>query len=189
MLAAVAVGLGVVLGFASGGKLAGLEKTSLKFQWVMIVLFLLQAVARGRLLGPFYETPFAVWTWVVTSAALLVVLALSWKQAGVAIAGVGILLNLDIVLGNGGMPVDVGWEAASDAGGIVSVFYHAANSGSLISVLGDVLRLQIAGSTYMLSAGDVLTGVGVLVFIVSRMLATESQGETGGSRAAAARTA
>ena len=111
----------------------------------MIVLFLLQAVTRGRLLGPFSETPFAIWTWVITSVTFLVVLAFSWKQAGIAVAGVGILLNLNIVLSNEGMPVDMGREAASNAEGIVSVFYHAANPGSLMGALGDVLRLQIAG--------------------------------------------
>jgi hypothetical protein len=186
MLATVAVGLGVLLGFGAGGNLGGLEKTSLRFQWAMIVLFLLQAVARGRLLGPFYETPFAVWTWVATSVAFLAVLAPSWKQSGIAITGIGILLNLDIVLGNAGMPVDTGWDAAPEAARIVSVFYHAAGPGSLLSALGDVLRLQIAGSTYMLSVGDVLTAVGVLVFIVSRMLSADSWGEVGESEAAAA---
>jgi hypothetical protein len=184
MLAAVAVGLGVLLGFASGGKLRGLEKTSLRFQWVMIVLFLLQAVARGRLLGPFYETPFAIWMWVATSVAFLAVLAPSWKQSGITITGVGILLNLDIVLSNTGMPVDTGWDVAPEATRIVSVFYHATNSGSLLGVLGDVLRLQVAGSTYMLSVGDVLTAVGVLVFIVSRMLSADSRGEVEESRPA-----
>jgi hypothetical protein len=186
MLAAVAVGLGVLLGFASGGKLAGLERTSLRFQWVMIVLFLLQAVARGRLLGPFYETPFAVWTWVVTSVAFLAALAPSWKQPGIAVTGIGILLNLDIVLSNAGMPVDTGWDVAPGAARIVSVFYHAANSGSLLGALGDVLRLQIAGSTYMLSVGDVLAAVGVLVFIVSRMLSADSRDEVEESEGAAA---
>lgn len=186
MLAAVAVGLGVLLGFGAGGRLGGLETTSLRFQRAMIVLFLVQAAARGRLLGPFCETPFAVWTWVVTSVAFLAVLAFSWRQPGIAVAGFGILLNLDIVLTNAGMPVDTGWDTTPEAARIVSVFYHAANSGSLMGALGDVLRLQVAGSTYMLSVGDVLTAVGVLVFIVSRMLTADSRGEVEECQAGAA---
>lgn len=168
MLAAVAIGLGLVLGLASGGRFSNLRYGVLRWQTPILLLFLVQGVARGAaapMLGR-----FAVAIWAACSTALFVLLILQSSQPGLAVAGLGIGLNTLVVLANSGMPVGVSGglvPLAAEAVKVSGGFYHIADERTSLVLLADILP---AGSG-VASIGDVLLAVGVAAFLVSVMVA------------------
>jgi hypothetical protein len=83
----------------------------------------------------------------------------------------GILLNLDVVLGNFGMPVVLG-GLATGASALSAVrqsmgFYAFAHPGTILVCLGDVLPVEMFGQRALVSVGDILLAVGVIVALAS----------------------
>ena len=86
-------------------------------------------------------------------------------------------MNLFVVLVNGGMPV-----ATQVAGTISSIeasggFYSYANAGTVLRWLGDAVRLPFADRLMLVSAGDVLLAVGLMIVLVEATM-TSSVNET-----------
>ena len=164
-----AVALGIVLGLAVGGSFGGLARAKLRFEWMIVVLFLLQGLARGRIVGA--PLPWALGIWTAASIGLIVLLAVNYKIPGLLVASLGTLLNLDATLLNFGMPVffqvpdsAVG-AAIRRSGGL----YAALDGSTKWAPLGDVFRLSVGAQTVLLSTGDVLLIVGICVAIVAFM--------------------
>ena len=87
-------------------------------------------------------------------------------------AASGVLLNVNVVLLNQGMPIGVAATPAAIAGiAAGGGFYHVAGLTTVAAWAGDVLPLRTMGHTYYLSPGDVLLGVGVAVLIADAMIA------------------
>jgi hypothetical protein len=93
ILAFAALALGVALGLASGGTLQSLARLRLRLEWPMLVLFLVQGIARGRIIGA--PLSWAVFVWTLSSAGLVAILALNYRVPGTLVAALGVLLNLD----------------------------------------------------------------------------------------------
>lgn len=173
MIALAAVILGLVLGLVSGGSVRRLESAHIRFEWAALMLFVIQAVARGRVSGAGAST-LGMAIWVGSGVVLLAILAPDWRHAGVWLIGLGLGLNLIVVLLNGGMPVvvpsdvTVGSAAQSIAG--AAGFYQLAGPGTHAKLLGDVIRLGAAGSRILVSPGDILLLIGLTAFIVDAML-------------------
>ena len=171
----VALILGLVLGLASGGQLSRLRDISLRYEPVVAVLFVLQAVLRGRLSSFTTATPFAFAGWVISVVLLIAVLLPSRAQNGIPLVMVAMAFNLLVVLANHGMPVVVTGipSLASRAAAQTAAsggFYHLAHPGEVLLILSDCLRLHAGISTLMLSVGDVLLMVGAVVFVARHML-------------------
>ena len=132
------------------------------------MLFVLQALFRGPLIGRLGELGVALWA--ACSIGLLLVLSLNLRAYGVSIAALGIGLNLLVVLINGGMPVvPVGPSKLRDVAAAVGGsggFYVLADQRTMLAVLGDVLP---AGNG-LASIGDVLLVLGVAVFLIRAMV-------------------
>jgi hypothetical protein len=172
MIAALALLLGLIAGLAAGGKVRNLMGLRLRYEAVLLTAFVVQGIARGRIAGT-DATPWGMPVWVVASVALCVLLAANLKLSGALVAASGVLLNLLVVLANGGMPV-----AASnvDAGGAVAQsasFYHSANGGTLAIWVGDAMEFALGGAQFLLSPGDTLLAVGVASLMVGAMLDRE----------------
>ena len=173
MPALTAVALGIALGLACGGTLGQLSQAKLRFEAALILMFLVQAFARGRL--PFVSSgsAYALPIWVFASCACVAILLLNMRVPGMAIAAAGLLLNLDAVLLNGAMPALVPARAAdasaSKALSFGAGFYQGVNPATHLPWLGDVLSISVRGATYLLSAGDVALAIGVLSVIVWAM--------------------
>lgn len=176
MLAAVGILWGVTLGWLSGGRITSLPNVGSTRLLVITVLFGLQGVARGRLVGT-QALPFAVPVWGVVSGVICIVVIWGVRRGiadhiqqarGIAIAVLGIGLNMLVVLANEGMPVveSVGSAKAVAASG---GFYQILNRGSILPCLGDTLSLNLGSLRFLLSAGDVLLFVGVAILLVEMM--------------------
>lgn len=173
MPALLAIALGIMLGLASGGNLKRLSLVRLKFETAILVLFVVQGAARGRLLGLGGPTHVSLSAWLISTMALVVFLTLNWRIPGAAIGALGALINLDVVLANGAMPIlttdgtaAVAMRAVANSGG----FYKVAIGPGLSSMLGDSMPLRLLpGLSLQVSVGDVLLAVGTMALIVFAM--------------------
>jgi hypothetical protein len=172
ILPVVGLALGVLLGVLSGGRTMRLARVTLRGEFLVLALFVIQGLARGRLTGS-HPSVWGVSIWACSSLALVAVLTVNWRQPGLSVASAGILFNLFVVLANGFMPISLasgrvtGSLVASTAG-----FYRFSSVGTLTPWIGDVLPLSLPGETLVLSIGDVLLETGIIVFVLGTMVAT-----------------
>lgn len=153
---------GIGLGWASGGKLSGLQQERLRFPAVLLVLFMAQGIARGRMLGFSGWGDAGITLWGLISVCISCLMLVE-SSPFLRLAGLGTLLNALVVLANGYMPVATAAETTAP------YFYVFSNSVARFIIIGDVLPLPLFGSIYYLSVGDVLLIVGVAVFVLNSM--------------------
>jgi len=171
VLAAVTICWGLALGFASGGRLRNLLEVKVAGEWAFLVLFVLQALARGSAASLLGSAALVVW-----GACSLVLFLLVVRQAqlnGFVLAAAGIATNALVVLANGGMPVvpPPGFEAAAlESVSASQGFYQIADSRTLLTFLGDVVPTPLG----IASMGDILLAIGVCIFLVSAMMSCPS---------------
>ena len=168
LLAIAVLTLSAVL--ARGGSFRRLASLRIQHEGVLLVLFVLQAIARGRLLWPLATrlkwSPVAPWLFV--SFALLVVLLRNRRVVGMPLAAIGVALNMLVVALNGSMPVAV--RTASDATTVALAadpFYSLAADRT--ALLGDALMTPTygeIGSPFLASAGDILLVLGAVIVVV-----------------------
>lgn len=166
MLAAVAIILGLALSFAAGGSMRRLASVQVEGEWLMLTLFLVQAVAR-QMAGDFGSLGLLVWA--ACSVALLLLLIRQVRLRGLGLAALGVGLNALVVLLNSGMPVVVSAGSLAEARAAVASsagFYNLADARTLLPLLGDVLPV----GTGLASLGDLLLAAGVWTFLVDRSL-------------------
>lgn len=166
---AVAVPVGILLGWAAGGSIHGLATVRLTHERAIVLLFVIQGVLRGRLAGA-SPTESGLLAWALISAALVALLLVHRLSPGLLMVAAGIALNLFVVLLNQGMPVRVAPGRIVEGVQRTSAgFYQLAREDTLAGWLGDVLPLQVGQVSLMLSLGDLLLCVGAIVFIVDAM--------------------
>jgi hypothetical protein len=174
--ALVAVACGVLLGYGCGGSLSRLGCLRLRFEWLILPLFVIQAAARGRLLGLVGASQISILAWTLASSALVVAMLLNYETPGMLLGAAGVLMNLDVVLMNAAMPVVLGakvgtaegvsaLDPARDTGG----FYRLASQGDLLVWLGDSVPVTLGRTVLLVSPGDVVLMVAVAVVIVHGM--------------------
>lgn len=174
MLLASGLLLGVLFGYAFGGRLHHLENARLRFDGLAIALVAVQFVVLGLASRGVGTAGFpAVW-----SAALCLlagVCVVNWHQPGIAVAGLGISLNLAVIAVNGAMPVDIGvaaalgpaQEAAVIARLAADPLHVALDAGTRLAALADRFAAPgPPGIRGVFSIGDVLlaSGIGYFAF-------------------------
>ncbi len=176
MPAVIAIGLGVLLGLASGGDLRQIGRIALPGAWVIFPLFVVQGLARGRAFGMVEVDGFALPIWLAVSLLLVGLVLRGWRTPGMALVATGIALNLLVVLLNAAMPVAIPSTAThlSDALGTMSL-YQAIDQAAIAAFMGDVLSLDLPTGFVLLSAGDVALMVGVCTVIVFAMLESRAE--------------
>lgn len=165
-MAVVAIALGVFDGWAISGRLAFAHSSKLRYPLLVIILFVLQGIARGRLLGLHEASSASIPIWIACSVSLLGLLSIQDESIGLSLSATGMGLNALTVLGNGYMPVETRSVVKA-----ASTFYSSSNSGTVLRFAGDCLPLNIGQFDLLLSVGDVLLMVGVAVFISHAIVA------------------
>jgi Family of unknown function (DUF5317) len=159
--------LAILIGYARGGRLAGLADLRLRWQGVALLGLLLQV-----LLWPGGDWPLF---YLYASFALLIAFAIvNVRITGVALILVGVVLNFTVIALNRGMPVSREAIVASgqadsldelvDDGGAK---HHLASPADHLRFLGDVIAIPALEQA--VSVGDVFTYGGVMVLIVAGM--------------------
>lgn len=144
-----------------GGSVSSLASFRMRYEAAVLVLFVVQAVLRGRLPGVDEASPWGLFAWGVTVLALIAALLPNRRETGVAVVILGLASNLWVALLNQGMPyMTADGSVVAGAGR----FYHLATSATDMAWMGDVLP-EPTGQ-WLLSIGDVLLFVGVVALVL-----------------------
>jgi hypothetical protein len=175
--------LGALLGLAAGGRVSGLAHLHLRGEYALVGLLIMQgALPALSAAGIAREVLYSAWA--LTFPAMAVVCLLNVKTPGMAVAGVGLLLNAAVVLLNHGMPVLP--AAVVAAGGAAEMLrdpdfaHNAVSATTRLPFLTDVLPIPgPAGVRGVASAGDLLLACGVggtVAWAVREMVARDRTG-------------
>ena len=162
--------LGLVLGFAAGGRPAGLASLRIDFGWLMIGGLLVQIVLfspfgaeRVGDLGP----PIYVGSTLLVAGAILANLRIT----GMAIVGLGAISNLAAIIANGGyMPADPGAMAALGMAEPTTYSNSSVVPDPALWPLTDIFAMPAwMPWSNVFSIGDVIIVVGVVIVIAAAM--------------------
>jgi hypothetical protein len=179
-----AVVIGLVLGFALGGRLAGLATIRFRWPWLAIGGFAVQLVlfsdavsaAVGAAGPPIY---------VASTAAVLVAVIRNIRVPGLALVAVGAASNLVAIVANGGfMPASAGAFAALGRGPNAGYTNSAILEAPAFEPLTDLYALPTwLPFANVFSIGDVLIALGVVLVLVAGMRARTLRGNRDGRAA------
>lgn len=105
-----------------------------------------------------------------TNALVAAFLALNQRQPGMALAAIGMSLNVLVIAANGAMPVSS--SAAGEAGlelRELGVKHEILNESTRLPWLADVI--PVPGLSMLISVGDIVLAVGIAWFVYRRMTA------------------
>jgi len=197
MILAVTIVVSVVIALLEGGKFSALANVPLRYGGLAVAAFAVQVFF-------IYQTPsqvaLGVWHWhaLLLVGSCLLLMATVWinrHSHGVKLIGLGLLLNLIVMIANGGwMPVTP--EAVIRAGHTDLV--PSLTSGMRIYSSKDIILLREETRLWVLSdvlvvprpfpvpsvlsIGDVLVALGTFVFIRSGMLRDRCSGANSAQR-------
>jgi hypothetical protein len=154
-VALVAAVVGVLLGFASGGRLRHLGEHPLQLWPLLLVGVGLHVVAPNG---------------VVLVAALVCLLAwclANLQLVGMAVVAVGLALNVAVIAANGAMPVRPAALARAHVDADVDGPRRLQEPGDRLTVLGDALPVRPLRQ--VLSFGDLIVAIGTADVVVHLM--------------------
>jgi hypothetical protein len=176
MILLIGIVLGVLVGAVSGGHLSRLKTVHLRGETAFLVLLVLNVVL-PRLSTVNESLGIAMfWTWVAGMAGIACLAFANGRRPGMAMMGVGVVLNMLVIVLNRGMPVSVEvMRAVGFAGDAATtlrgdVFHGLLGEGTRLGVLADIL--PVPGPSFVravMSVGDVVLVSGSAVFLTMAM--------------------
>lgn len=174
-----AVLVAVVVGFALGGRPAGLARLELRWTPLIVLGFLVQVVLFS---GPVSDRVGALGPpiYVGSTALVLVAVLRNIRLPGLPLVVVGSASNLLTIVANGGyMPASHAAKDAIGKGAPTTYSNSALIENPNLPLLTDIFALPAwLPATNVFSVGDLLIGLGVGVAIVAAM----RSGRPGASR-------
>lgn len=145
-----------------GGSLKALAETEFEWLWVLFLGLALQLGA--QIWAPEWLDGAPGTAVIVVSNALVVVfLLINRAMPGVILIGLGLAMNVTVIVANGAMPVSA--SASRSAGieppppGVADVEHELLDDDTKVPWLADVLA--IPGTREVFSVGDVVLALGV----------------------------
>jgi hypothetical protein len=164
--------IGVIIALIMGGKLSNLLSISIKYSWLILIGFSIQFAAI------FIFPDHLLMAIIISNVALLSFCYLNRKQIGFNYMTIGILLNVIVMLANGGrMPVEP--DAAKilspeDFPELVAGEYgkHVVISTEThLNFLGDIFFLNHPyPRPIIISIGDIILSIGIILFLYKSMV-------------------
>ncbi len=154
-------------GILAGGSLRALAETRFRATWLLLGAFALQLLLDFSDAAP--RNTGALLILLASIGAVTAFLVANRHLPGIAMACVGLALNLAVIGANGAMPVSA--HAAEVAGASDSlkapgVKHERLDEDSRLALLGDVIPLP--GLKSILSVGDVLLALGLAHLVLAR---------------------
>ena len=180
---------GLVIGLLRGGRVSRLGKLRLRGTWLIFLALVIQALIfpwgdRDPLINVGVQ-----YLHVISYLPLLGFVYLNRRYWEIILMGVGIVLNLLVIVSNGGyMPASpFALEQAGD-GGLARYLREHRVSGNVV-LMSDDTRLNFLGDVLFLppvfpfasafSIGDFLLGLGIAAFLASRTVPTPRRDAAG----------
>jgi hypothetical protein len=166
-LTLVALALSVLVGLLAGGRISNLASSRIRWPFLAPAGLALQLLpVPGRVL------PMAL---LFVSFALLLTFALAnIRTVGFALIVAGLALNFAVIAIDGGMPITRHALVASGQSDTLSLLvhhggakHHLASASDRLLPLADVIPVR--GIDQAVSAGDVVTYLGVMLVVVAWM--------------------
>lgn len=181
-----AVVLGLILGYATRGRLKHMILRPLYWKALALFAFAIQLVVFSNL--PFVETLpriFIIVSHYVSYLCLLVFVARNIKNAGILIVGTGIFLNSLVIFLNGGhmptIPENFRNTSVGRSADVINQGEAVHNSAKLtadtiLPWLGDIFYLPSwVPLSNVFSIGDVLIALGICIYIIVNMHPVKSR--------------
>ncbi len=177
----LALGGGVVAGYAGGGRLHGLGLLQLRAPLLVVAALLAQLglpAVDESLRNPIVALSYGmVGAWLVVNLARRSLIL----RVAIGLLAIGWMLNIAPIAANGAMPVSVdalgqiGGPPADDiaAGNIDK--HVAAGPGTPLGFLGDVIAVTPLRA--VVSIGDVVMVVGIVLIVAAAMASARHRGE------------
>ena len=180
MILAEAIAVGLVLSLLTGGSVRALAREPLKGEAVLILLLPIQLLWPGIAARLGLECTISTIIWLFLMAVLAIVLFLNGSRRWMlAVAGLGIALNVLVIGANGAMPVSI--KATSEMGvprdtareELASDCLHEElNADTRLAPLADIVT--VSGPPWqrgVISVGDVVLAFSLAawVFVSSRI--------------------
>lgn len=166
-----ALPIGLLLGFALGGRAAGLA--NIKFRWGMLAVagFALQVILFS---GPVSERvgDAGPVIYVASTALVLVAVLANLRLPGMALVAIGAAFNLAAIVANGGyMPASHSAAAVGPDGTVVYSNTRVIASPALEPLTDIIVLPAWLPFTNIASIGDLLIGAGIAIVIAASMRA------------------
>ena len=179
LLAFVLLLAGVVVGVLRGGSLENINRVRFRLPWLVFLGLALQigadaAAARYPGIQKGVAGPLVL---AISYAFVGTFVLLNFRFPGAMIIGLGLLLNLSVILANGAMPVSL-WAARVSGSHVAphlqnSVKHRVKGPGTRLGFLGDIIPVPPLG---IVSVGDVVLGSGVFILVSFLMAPPDRQG-------------
>ncbi len=169
LLDGILVGAACALIF--GGSLRDIARVGLRAEYLLPVGLAIQLVGPRIDVG-LNRIALLVLLWLMPAGAMMLAAFLNRRRPGMALMGLGVLLNFIVVSANLGMPVLLQNAIVAGAPGTAqealseSWLHHASSPADRFLVLADVI--PVPGPSWhrgMISIGDILLSVGAAVFV------------------------
>jgi hypothetical protein len=152
LLAFVLLLAGVVVGVLRGGSLENVNRVRFRLPWLVFLGLALQigaeaAASRFPGIQRGVAGPLIL---AISYAFVGTFVVLNFRFPGAPLIGLGLLLNLSVILANGAMPVSL-WAV------------KVSGSHAGLGFLGDIIPVPPLG---IVSVGDVVLGAGVFVLVI-----------------------
>jgi hypothetical protein len=164
-LTAIFVVVALLGALALGGSLHQLASAPFRHPWLVFAGLILQVgVQLWAARGLSETTSFALL--LLSMATIVVFLVLNLRLPGMALAGVGLALNLAVIAANGAMPVapraaaSIGLTISEDQAGLK---HEVMDDDTSLPWLGDAI--PVAPLRTVLSLGDVVLALGLALFV------------------------
>jgi hypothetical protein len=169
LVAAAAVGAALLAG-SRKGTLDALAAT--RFRWTGLVFEgLLIQVVFGIWSPSGLSQTGALWILILSNLAIAGFILANARLPGMLLAGLGLAMNLTVIVANGAMPVSSG---AASAAGLSppqegsALKHEQMDSDTVLPWLGDTLPVPGLGEVW--SVGDVVLALGIARLVYAQML-------------------
>ncbi len=166
--------LGVIIGFARGGKIANLDDMNIRFLWLvplaLIIQLLIFPLFSEEALVSFGTEFFHLFSYLI----LTVFVVVNWRVWQIPFMGAGMALNFLVIYLNGGyMPASVDSLRRAGENQVANSLLAEGTYGNVINMdgstvldfFGDWLYLpRVVPLSTAFSPGDVLIVVGLIFF-------------------------
>ena len=175
LLVAVAAVGAALLAWVRRGTLDALAATSFRWSGLVFEGLAIQ-VAFAVWSPPGLTRTGALWVLILSNVAIGAFILANARLPGMLIAGLGLAMNVTVIVANGAMPVSTG---AATAAGLspppeASALKHERmDPGTNLSWLGDVV--PVPGIREVWSAGDFVLAFGIARLVYARMLTRRRQ--------------
>jgi hypothetical protein len=170
LLTPLAIATGLALGLARGGSLAGLRALNLRYWPLIVVGVVLQSAEQWG------DVPLRLTLLIIGLFLLVVSTMANVHLKGAAITGIGLTLNLAVVVVNGHVPLRVealkavgGMPADADpAGYTVNGLWRFEDDDTALRFLGDIVPVTFFED--VISFGDLILLAGLVVLFMNLLL-------------------